>query len=149
MLGISSVHRKGLWTAAIVLGLDQASKAWVVSHSHLLVKVCPHLNFISVFNRGVTFGFLGGGQPWQLMLIGTTTVVIGAWLIVQFKRTTHLFPALCLGGFWEAPSETSSTVCFVELLLILLIFISNTYVCHFIVATTGTGQLSTLQTALL
>lgn len=98
MLGISSVHRKGLWTAAIVLGLDQASKAWVVSHPHLLVEVCPHLNFISVFNRGVTFGFLGGGQPWQLMLIGTTTVVIGTWLVVQFKRTTHLFPALCLGG---------------------------------------------------
>lgn len=98
MFHLSRVHRTGLWVAVLALVLDQASKAWVVAHPSLAKAVCPHLNVIYVLNRGVTFGLLGGGRPWQLMLIGALTFAIGAWLVVQFKRTTHTFPAVCLGA---------------------------------------------------
>lgn len=98
MFHFSSIHRKGLCVAVLALVLDQISKAWIIAHPYISIAVCPHLNLIYALNRGVTFGFLGGGKPWQLMLIGAVTFAVSAWLIAQFKRTTRPFPAICLGA---------------------------------------------------
>lgn len=98
MFRLSCAHRRGLIMALVALGLDQATKLWVAAHPGLFKALCPHVNLIYVLNRGVTFGFLGGGKVWQIMLIGAGTFAVGAWLILQFKRATRLFPALCLGA---------------------------------------------------
>jgi len=70
--------------AVLALGLDQASKAWILT---VLAEpphhwaVLPLLNFDLVWNRGVTFGMFYNHQEFMpYVLSGFAVLVIGALL---------------------------------------------------------------------
>ncbi len=78
----------GLVIALLVLALDQASKFWVLHGLALAARgplvLLPVLNFVLVWNRGVTFGMLNGLGAWAspALILGALVIVaaLGAWL---------------------------------------------------------------------
>jgi lipoprotein signal peptidase len=92
----------GLLLGLVVLLADQASKYWVLhganlSDGHFLVLL-PVLNFVLVWNRGVTFGMLNApGALNGVILAGLAVVVVGA-LLVWLWRAESLVKALAIGA---------------------------------------------------
>jgi len=92
----------GFLLGAIILIADQASKYWVLHGSgladgHFLVLL-PVLNFVLVWNPGVTFGMLGslGGFGWVVLAAVAVAVVagLGVWL----WRSEQLVKTLAIGA---------------------------------------------------
>lgn len=103
----SSAATFGRWLAlaALVLVLDQASKAWVLAsfrpmESHI---VTPFFNLVLVFNSGAAFSFLAGAGGWQKWFFVVLALGISLWLLMLLRRHApeRLLPAalsLILGG---------------------------------------------------
>jgi lipoprotein signal peptidase len=90
----------------VVLAADQASKYAVLhplglTDGHFLVLL-PVLNFVLVWNHGVTFGMLNGlGAFGFIILAGVALVVIAAltlWLWTTERLTTTLAVGAIAGG---------------------------------------------------
>jgi lipoprotein signal peptidase len=92
----------GFLLGAAVLLADQASKYWVLhgaglTDGHFLVLL-PVLNFVLVWNPGVTFGMLTnlGGIGWALLAAVAVAVVagLGIWL----WRSDQMIKSLAIGA---------------------------------------------------
>jgi signal peptidase II len=92
----------GFYMMAFIGLVDQISKGLILNHigdvRHTM-PVTPFLNFVLVWNKGVTFGLLGrtGQNYMTYILIGVAAVILallGRWL----WRTKSLLVALALGA---------------------------------------------------
>jgi lipoprotein signal peptidase len=92
----------GVAVAVIVLALDQASKFWVLSVLDLgargRVVLLPVLNFVLVWNRGVTFGMLNGLGAWTSPALIAGALVIVAALGIWLSRAENALVAGALGA---------------------------------------------------
>lgn len=83
---------------ALVLVLDQASKAWVLGAldaARPAIEVTSFLNIVLVWNRGISFGLFDRNSDWQpWLLVGLSLVIVAGMLI--WLRTAH--------GRWAAPA---------------------------------------------
>jgi signal peptidase II len=89
--------RCGLTVALAILLVDQASKAIVLALLAEPIRVTGFFNLVLVWNRGVSFGMLGGlggSAPW--LLIGLALAVAVA-LTIWLWRETRLLAGLALG----------------------------------------------------
>ncbi len=92
----------GFGLAVAVLAADQASKYWVLHGLHLtdghFLVLLPVLNFVLVWNHGVTFGLLNGpgAVSWIVLAVLAVAVVsvLGGWL----WRTEKFFNTLAIGA---------------------------------------------------
>jgi len=96
-----------LWLSALVIALDQLSKAWAL---RALEPGLPHpvipglLNWTLAFNRGAAFSFLADGSGWQRWFFVVLALVISVVLVVWLARAsrrdwrTALPLALIIGG---------------------------------------------------
>lgn len=92
----------GLLAALVVLAVDQASKYWVLHGIDLpavgQIVLLPVLNLTMVWNRGVTFGLLGGYGTWSYLVLAAVAlavvVVLGIWL----RRAESPLVAVSLGA---------------------------------------------------
>jgi lipoprotein signal peptidase len=95
----------GVIVALLVLAVDQASKAWVLSidlADNGPLTLLPVLDLTMVWNRGVTFGLLtgfgsGGTRFGSLILAGVAlagVVALGVWL----RRAETRLVAICIGA---------------------------------------------------
>lgn len=94
--------RAGILTALLVLAADQATKHWILYGLRLpelgSVALLPVLNLTMVWNRGVTFGLLGGfGVGGHLLLAAVALAVVVA-LALWLRRAERLAVALALGA---------------------------------------------------
>ncbi len=94
-----------LLVAVVIIMLDQASKAWVVSAIALNdgFVVTDFFNLVFVFNRGAAFSFLSGADGWQRWLFLALAIAISVWLawMIRQHAAERLQPAalsLILGG---------------------------------------------------
>ena len=92
----------GYGLAILVLLADQTSKYWILHgldlQSRLGVFVLPVLNFVLVWNHGVTFGmFTNSTLRGLILLAGTASCVIAA-LAVWLWRTPRLLTSIAVGG---------------------------------------------------
>lgn len=94
-----------LLLAAVVIVLDQASKAWVLASIPLngSFALSDFFNLVLVFNRGAAFSFLSGADGWQRWFFLTLAAGISLWIALMIKRhaAERLQPlalALILGG---------------------------------------------------
>ena len=96
-----------LWLtlSAVVVILDQASKAWLVSALTLgqSVTVTRFFDLVFVFNRGAAFSFLSSASGWQRWFFVALALVISAGVLTLMRRHAHerlqpLALALVLGG---------------------------------------------------
>jgi signal peptidase II len=93
--------------AAVVIMLDQLSKAWMVHHFSLFerVRVLPVLDIILTYNTGAAFSFLSDAAGWQrwvfvVLAVGISVLLIG-WLRRLRAETQGLLAcglALIVGG---------------------------------------------------
>lgn len=92
----------GLKLAMAVFAVDQISKYWILYDVGLLskgrIELLPFLNLTLVWNRGVSFGFLGDAQAeWTpYILIGLTSLVV-AGLLVWLWRDGQGWLVVALG----------------------------------------------------
>lgn len=101
-----SLFRQGLWLAAIVFLVDQASKIWVIDGIDLQTKgnidVLPFFSLTWVLNRGVSMGmFQASSDVMRWGLVGVTVVIavlVIFWLRSAQTRIAMLGLALVLGG---------------------------------------------------
>lgn len=82
--------RPELWfaLAALVIGLDQATKLWVLEsfrYGERLV-VTDFFNLVLVFNRGAAFSFLSQAGGWQKWFFVGLALVVSIWLIIEIRR---------------------------------------------------------------
>lgn len=97
--------RLGLLIAAIMLVLDQVSK-WlileVVMAPPRVVEVTEFLNFVLVWNRGISFGLLdgnGGAMRWVLIAVALgITAALALWLRGVDRRFLAIVIGLIIGG---------------------------------------------------
>jgi lipoprotein signal peptidase len=92
----------GFLLGAIILLADQASKYWVLhgaglTDGHFLVLL-PVLNFVLVWNHGVTFGMLDGLGGFGWALLAAIAVAVVAGLGVWLWRSEHLVKSLAIGA---------------------------------------------------
>ena len=91
--------------AAVVVMLDQASKAWVLASFRDMesMVVTPFFNLVLVYNSGAAFSFLAGAGGWQKWFFVALALGISAWLLGMLRHHARerLLPAalaLILGG---------------------------------------------------
>ena len=74
--------------AALVLVLDQLSKAWIVSHVPYggIRALLPVLDITLRYNRGAAWSMLDSASGWQRWLFSGLAVVVGIGLLVWLRR---------------------------------------------------------------
>jgi len=79
-----------VWVSALVLALDQWSKAWIVERFELFERhACwPMLDITRLHNRGAAFSFLGDASGWQFYLFVGLAVLVSAGIVVWLYRQT-------------------------------------------------------------
>jgi signal peptidase II len=110
-MGSETTSRRSSWIAyglaALVVVLDQASKAYVIGPLDLPEKlripvIPPFFVLSSVANQGVSFGLLRADTPtgrWLLVLFAAAVVIgLGVWVWRQTKLWTALAVGLIMGG---------------------------------------------------
>lgn len=97
----------GRWLAlaALVLILDQISKAWILeSFRHMERRsVASFFNLVLVFNPGASFSFLADAGGWQKWFFVGLALLVSVWLLSLLRKHAQerLLPAalsLILGG---------------------------------------------------
>ena len=90
----------GLIVASAVIILDQATKWWVVTifmDPPRVVDVWPFFNVVMVWNKGVTFGFLGNAPFWgQWAFVGLSLAIV-AILLLWLRRVETKWRAAAIG----------------------------------------------------
>ncbi|MBX3498691.1 MAG: signal peptidase II [Alphaproteobacteria bacterium] len=97
--------RAGLILAAITIVADQASK-WLLQdmlQKQPVIEVIPgFFNLVMVWNRGISFGMLGGAgalPPWVLSAIAVAIcIALFFWLRAARSRWTAWAIGLVIGG---------------------------------------------------
>lgn len=94
-----------LLVAALVIGLDVATKTWVLASFQYgeRLAVTSFFNLVLVLNPGASFSFLAEAGGWQKWFFIALALAVSVWLVVMIRRHAHerLQPfafALILGG---------------------------------------------------
>ena len=93
-----------LGLAAVVIVLDLATKAWVVSifREGQEVPVTSFFSLVLAYNTGAAFSFLAGHDGWQRWLFTGIAIVASVVLVWMLRRGGHRMLmcglALTLGG---------------------------------------------------
>ena len=103
----STTAARWLWLSALVIALDQASKALIVAQFELFERraLLPVLEITRLHNKGAAFSFLSDASGWQhylfLALAGLVSVGIVVWLLRLRSPGSAVLAsglALILGG---------------------------------------------------
>ena len=92
--------RRLLFVAVVVLILDQAIKILrleAVMNPPRIIEILPIFNLVLVFNKGVSFGILGGEGDWRPILLSLLAVTITIGLLVWQWRQPTRFGWLAVG----------------------------------------------------
>ncbi len=99
--------RLSAWLAlsAVIIVLDQASKAWIMAafRPGESLTVAPFFDLVLVFNRGAAFSFLSSAAGWQRWFFVALALGISVWIVRMLQRHAQellepLALTLVLGG---------------------------------------------------
>jgi len=92
----------GLGLAALVIILDQLTKAAILDRSDLVagrwIEVAPFFNLVLVWNTGVSFGVLAGFAAWTPWVLTGLALAVAVALALWMRRADRVFLILGLGG---------------------------------------------------
>lgn len=90
----------GFSLAVLVLAADQGSKYWVLHGAHLTdghrLVLLPVLNFVLVWNHGITFGMFAGAGAKVLLASVASAVILS--LLVWLWRSKNWLTSLAVGA---------------------------------------------------
>lgn len=95
-----------LWLVLVVIGIDFASKQWIMNNLmlHESMSVMPFFNFFYAHNYGAAFSFLADKGGWQRWFFAGIAIAIVVVLLVMMYRTAasnklnNIAYALIVGG---------------------------------------------------
>jgi signal peptidase II len=95
-----------LWLSALIVALDQLTKAWVAARlaEFQAVTVLPVLQITRVYNPGAAFNFLAQAAGWQRWAFAALAIIVSVALISWLRKTDRrevllaCGTALVLGG---------------------------------------------------
>jgi signal peptidase II len=94
-----------LWLSALVIVLDQLSKAWITSHFVYgeSLTIFGVFNLVLAHNTGAAFSFLNDAGGMQRWLFSAIAIVASGWIILLLRKhaSQTLFAlalSLILGG---------------------------------------------------
>jgi signal peptidase II len=90
----------GLFVAAIVVGLDQVTKWWIVEVvmvSPRVIEITPFFNLVMGWNRGISFGFFNNDSPVNSWLLPLVTAMIVGFLAIWLIRARDVWTCMALG----------------------------------------------------
>ncbi len=93
--------RAGALMAFLVVGLDQASKWWIVTSVMVperQIEVTSFFNIVMVWNRGITFGLFGDSPVATRWVLTGVSVIIVVILAAWMWRTSRPWVAGALGA---------------------------------------------------
>ena len=100
----SDIRRRMALLAGIVLVADQITKQvmldWIF-FPPMRVSVLPFLDFVPVWNPGISFGMLAGGGVATKVILTMIALVVSAWLLWKgpsYQRLERLGAGLIVGG---------------------------------------------------
>ena len=86
----SDIRRRMALLAGIVLVADQITKPvmldWIF-FPPMRVSVLPFLDFVPVWNPGISFGMLAGGGVATKVILTMIALVVSAWLLWKARLT--------------------------------------------------------------
>jgi len=92
----------GLGLAALVVVLDQLTKAAILDRSDLVagrwIEVTSFFNLVLVWNTGVSFGVLAGFAAWTPWVLTGLALAVAIALALWLRRADRVFLILGLGG---------------------------------------------------
>jgi signal peptidase II len=97
------VHRPfwpGLAAAALVLGLDQGTKWWIleiVMQPPRVIPMTPFFNLVLGWNRGVSFGLFNSDSALNLWLLPFVALAIVVALLIWLSRVDGLLLGYAIG----------------------------------------------------
>jgi len=82
--------KRWLWLSALVIVLDQLSKAWIINHFTFgeSLTVLSVFNLVLTHNTGAAFSFLndaGGMQRWLFSIIA---IIASAWIVWLLRKSS-------------------------------------------------------------
>lgn len=110
-----------IWVTALVLILDQGSKAWVqvVLEPGEEVAVLPVFSWMLVYNEGAAFSFLSNAGTWKQWFFMGVGIAVSLFLIRELwrlqpgKTAWAIAYSLILGGglgnFWDRAVQSQVT----------------------------------------
>ena len=90
----------GIGLAAAVIVLDQLSKWYIVAvvmAPPRVIEVTGFFNLVLTWNRGVSFGMLGGSNGVGWWLLSIVAVIIVGGLVIWLRRADRPILAVALG----------------------------------------------------
>ncbi|WP_227028668.1 signal peptidase II [Candidatus Endolissoclinum faulkneri] len=87
--------------SGLVIAADQISKLLVMSTLYnppQRITVLPGVDFIQVWNTGVSFGMLSSTSSWVVWMLISLTLVICCLMLVIMMQTTRLFTIISLSA---------------------------------------------------
>ena len=96
----SRTAARWLWLSALVIALDQASKALIVSHFELFERraLLPVLEITRLHNKGAAFSFLSEASGWQHYLVLALAALVSLGIVVWLLRLRTPGSALLASG---------------------------------------------------
>ncbi|MGE5537403.1 MAG: signal peptidase II [Gemmatimonas sp.] len=90
-----------LVTAAIIVAADQATKRWMLANIFeppRRITLAPFLDFVPVWNRGITFGLFNTDGSAQPIVFTAVALVIVAVLLVWLRQVRRWWVAAAIGA---------------------------------------------------
>jgi signal peptidase II len=92
---------RGLGLAVLIVVADQATKLWALAtvfDPPRRIQVLPVLDFVPVWNRGVSFGLLSNDSPWGPWLLSGFALLVCVFMAVWLARAQSWALILGLGA---------------------------------------------------
>ncbi len=105
MAARASLVRLGILSAVVSLVLDQATKVWALAamgeRGGMAWPVTPFMDFVALWNYGISYGLFQQGDTGRWVLVGVKVVAVLAfsiWLTRAHRRLEALALGLLIGG---------------------------------------------------
>jgi signal peptidase II len=97
---LSRARLTGLFTAGLIVILDQWSKAAIIAAAKsgaVPAKIFPFFNLVMVRNSGISFGMFGHMHEWGTRLLTAALVLVALCLSLWLLRAGDILLTLALG----------------------------------------------------
>ena len=90
----------GLLVAVLAIGVDQATKWWIlldVMHPPRVIEVTPFFNVVLVWNRGISFGMFSNESMAGVWILSLLALIIVGFLTNWLRKAGSKRVAISLG----------------------------------------------------
>lgn len=89
----------GILTAFLIIVADQFTKLWILRRIETGdIEITPFFNLVLVWNRGISFGLFGQGNPVSPIILIAISLIIAAGFGVWLWQATNKHLVIAIGA---------------------------------------------------